>query len=222
MTRGWLLCAARAALLLLTVAAATAAAAEPLPEALRACASIPQDQERLMCFDREVAALSGGASRSAATPEAAAPLPATSATAAPAARAGAAAAGTGVAEASAVSSAAPVSAAPVGEAAGTAQAPLSPEQRFGLSLEGLRKLESREGIKSAELKRLDAHVKSVYHNAAGRQVFTLDNGQVWRQAETKPDFEAGPGAAVTISSGALGSYWLQTSKHNWTRVERVL
>jgi hypothetical protein len=31
----------------------------------------------------------------------------------------------------------------------------------------------------------------------------------------------GPGDVATISSGVLGSFWLATSKHNWTRVERI-
>ena len=66
-----------------------------------------------------------------------------------------------------------------------------------------------------------AHIASISRNAAGRAVVTLDNGQVWRQSETRASFEASAGDAVTISSGVLGSYWLVTSVHNRTRVERV-
>jgi hypothetical protein len=52
-------------------------------------------------------------------------------------------------------------------------------------------------------------------------VFTLDNGQVWRQSETRASFEARTGDAVKISRGGMGSFWLSTDTHNWTRVERV-
>jgi tRNA-dihydrouridine synthase len=52
-------------------------------------------------------------------------------------------------------------------------------------------------------------------------VVTLDNGQVWRQAETRASFEAHAGDAVTVSSGAIGSFWLATDVHNRTRVERI-
>ena len=110
---------------------------------------------------------------------------------------------------------------PAPASTGAAAAPLSPEQRLVLPPEGIRKLESKQGIESPQVKGLTAHIASVSRNGAGRQLFTLDNGQVWRQAESKASFEAGPGDAVTISSGALGSFWLATGKHNRTRVERL-
>jgi hypothetical protein len=92
---------------------------------------------------------------------------------------------------------------------------------MGLSGDAVHRLEAKQGIKSTEVKSLSAHITDVSRNGAGRQVFTLDNGQVWRQSETRASFEVRPGDAVTVSSGAMGSFWLVTSKHNWTRVERV-
>lgn len=108
-------------------------------------------------------------------------------------------------------------------------ATLTPEEKFGLSGEGVRKLEGGEGAKAAKdtslkdtsLKELDAHIAGVSRNAAGRTVLTLDNGQVWRQSETRSRFEAHAGDAVKITPGALGSYWLSTNTNNWTRVERL-
>jgi hypothetical protein len=108
-------------------------------------------------------------------------------------------------------------------------ATLTPEEKFGLSGEGLRKVEGRQGVKGAKdtslkdtsLKELDAHIAGVSRNSAGRAVFTLDNGQVWRQSETRSSFEAHAGDAVRITPGVLGSYWLSTDTHNGTRVERL-
>ena len=107
--------------------------------------------------------------------------------------------------------------------AGATAAPLTPEQKMGLSAEGIRKLEADKGINPGAKppQELGAHLASVSRNSAGRAVFTLDNGQVWRQSETRAHFEAHAGDAVKITTGALGSFWLSTDTHNWTRVERV-
>jgi hypothetical protein len=49
----------------------------------------------------------------------------------------------------------------------------------------------------------------------------LDNGQTWAFAEAMDDPWLGPGAAVTIKRGALGSFLLTTaSKHSY-HVHRV-
>lgn len=118
-------------------------------------------------------------------------------------------------------------AAAAGAAAGTATGSagvtttLTPEQAFGLTPDKVRKLEAKQGIQPNEVKTMSAHITDVSRGASGRQVFKLDNGQVWRQSETRARFEAVPGEAVTISHGAMGSFWLATNNHNWTRVERV-
>jgi len=140
----------------------------------------------------------------------------------PAAAGSPAPASTAVVGAGAVGAATGVAAAAAAAGApGSAGVPLTPEQKMGLSPDGVHKLEAKQGVKSTEAKSLSAHITSVSRSAAGRQVFTLDNGQVWRQAETRSGFEVAPGDAVTVSSGAMGSFWLATSKHNWTRVERI-
>jgi hypothetical protein len=181
--------------------------AQPLPAPLQSCAAITQDSERLACFDRETAAARRAAS--------AAPAPATAgagASAQPAQNS----AGAAVATAKPAAAAADAAPAPTGAAP-----PLSPEQKLGLSPEGLRKLEAKQGVKPPEVKGLTAHISSVSRGASGRMVFALDNGQTWRQAETRSSFEAAPGDIATISSGALGSFFLATGKHNWIRVERI-
>ena len=66
-----------------------------------------------------------------------------------------------------------------------------------------------------------AHIVSVSRFMNERQVFVLDNVQSWQQIELDPDFTARNGQEVTISSGALGSFWLSTDSHHRTRVKRI-
>jgi hypothetical protein len=68
--------------------------------------------------------------------------------------------------------------------------------------------------------RLHAHIVRV-SRTADRQVFVLDNTQIWQQIELDPDFAARMGQEATISKGALGSFWLSTDSHRATRVKRV-
>jgi len=44
---------------------------------------------------------------------------------------------------------------------------------------------------------------------------------VWLQSETQSDFIVRPGDTVTITTGALGAYWMSTDVHHATRVKRV-
>ncbi len=174
--------------------------AQPVPSALHACKSITSDKERLACFDRELARLDSAAANTTNTPSRAS---------------NANAAGI---PASSGSNPTSVAANPTPPA----NASLPPEQTFGLSSDRIRALEAnRAGTKLTKLKSLTAQIASVSHDPAGHWVFKLDTGQVWRQSETR-SFEATPGVEVKISSGAMGSFWLATGPHNWTRVERVL
>jgi len=202
---------------LAALCAAAGLTAQPLPAPLQRCVAITQDSERLACFDRETAAARRAASAAAAPATAGASAPVTagaSANTQPAQNS----AGAAVATAPPAKPAADAAAV---TGPGSAAPPLSPEQKLGLTPEGLRKLEAKQGVKPPEVKGLTAHISSVSRGAAGRMVFTLDNGQSWRQAETRSSFEAAPGDIATISSGALGSFFLATGKHNWTRVERI-
>ena len=184
-----------------------------VPPSLHACASIPSNSERLACFDREDARLSGSSSKPAA------PLP-------PANNAPPAAARTLAAAPAAPAAAAPppVSAPPAPPpSAAPAAALLPPEQTFGLNRDQLVKAEAhQQGLAPPpKLKNLSAQVASASQNSAGHWVMTLDNGQVWRQTQDQRDFSVSAGETVKISTGAMGSFWLQTNRHNWAKVERV-
>jgi hypothetical protein len=55
----------------------------------------------------------------------------------------------------------------------------------------------------------------------GRLIFTLDNQQVWVQAEAQPSLRFQVGEAVHIEHGAFTSLWLAADKNRKTRVTRV-
>jgi hypothetical protein len=101
-----------------------------------------------------------------------------------------------------------------------ARAAPTPEQQFGLSNKQLLGLEATD-VRAPVPTTLHAHIVSVSHTAAERQVFALDNAQRWQQIELDPDFAVRIGQEVTISKGALGSFWLATDSHRATRVKRI-
>jgi hypothetical protein len=57
--------------------------------------------------------------------------------------------------------------------------------------------------------------------AEGQLVFTLDNQQVWIQAEVKSRIQFAVGDVVHIEHGAMGSLWLAADKGRKTRVKRI-
>jgi len=89
---------------------------------------------------------------------------------------------------------------------------LTPEQKFGLS-------NGQESSRAPTA--VHARIVSVSRYMNERQVFVLDNVQSWQQIELDPDFSARNGQEVTISSGALGSFWLSTDSRHRTRVKRI-
>jgi hypothetical protein len=87
----------------------------------------------------------------------------------------------------------------------------TPEQQFGLS---------STQVLGPTPTRLHARIVRV-SRSADRQVFVLDNTQIWQQIELDPDFAARMGQEATISKGALGSFWLTIDSHRATRVRRI-
>jgi hypothetical protein len=99
--------------------------------------------------------------------------------------------------------------------------PLTPEQKIGLSNARVQQLELKSSGAPPPPTELHAHIVSASSSADGLQSFVLDNAQVWRQTVIKSDFAVHQGDAVTISTGALGSFWLSADAHHSTRVKRV-
>jgi hypothetical protein len=57
--------------------------------------------------------------------------------------------------------------------------------------------------------------------AADKLVFTLDNGQVWEQAEASSRVRFTVGEVVHVEPGSMGSLWLAADKGRKTRVKRL-
>jgi hypothetical protein len=98
----------------------------------------------------------------------------------------------------------------------------NPKETFGLSEIAVDRKEVAAGTRPAELKQIEAHLKSVSSTGTGVATFTLDNGQVWREVTPDGDLLAKPGDGLTVSLGVFHSYWLQTKSGRGCKVTRVL
>jgi hypothetical protein len=175
--------------------------ASDAPAGLLACRNISDAAARLACFDREAAGLAPAPTASVAA------LPVPPPSSAPAASASVAA--TPLASAPAASTA--VRPAPV----------LDPQQQFGLPERAVAAKEVAAGTRSADATKVEAHLVEIAPAVDGRALFTLDNGQVWRQLSSEGDLLAKQGDAVTISRGLLGSYWLALKSKRGCKVTRL-
>jgi hypothetical protein len=80
----------------------------------------------------------------------------------------------------------------------------------------------RSAAASEIISELQASITEVLKSGTGKVVFVLDNGQVWRQADTLSLPNAKAGTAVTIKRGALGSFRLVPDNSNrWVQVVRM-
>lgn len=94
------------------------------------------------------------------------------------------------------------------------------ERTFGRSPQATaRELEESYGIETAD--ELTAQVTAVRRGPDRLYVITLENGQVWRQAEAA-SFVIRAGDSAEIEAGALGAYYLRRNgKGRAIRVKRV-
>jgi hypothetical protein len=96
---------------------------------------------------------------------------------------------------------------------------LTPEQRFGLNPQLERKERGAAAV-TTELDKLTSRIAAVSHKVRGEAVVTLENGQVWEQADADSRVVVKEGDAVSIRRGTLGSFWL-SSPASAFRVRRV-
>ncbi len=185
------------------------------------CSKVQDSLQRLTCFDREAAALSKAVAPAQAV---AAPVAASAPVAAPAATAAVAkpkSPGMLARAKSAVGSvfsssveAPEVAAAPAKAAAGAPAA-------FGAEQIARKPSDVKKEQQSQELK---AIIEDLRQTVPDTWLFTLDNGQVWRQDEVRVGFEPEAGDEVTVRKGSMGSYRLSLDKDgskSWVRATRV-
>ncbi|SDI37547.1 hypothetical protein SAMN04488540_101231 [Ferrimonas sediminum] len=103
---------------------------------------------------------------------------------------------------------APVTVAPP---AAAASSPQSAEQQFGL----IKKADENEP------EQIQGTITKMSKDAYGKFTITLDNGQSWKQTESR-NFRLDKQATITISKAALGSFLLtQEGRNGSVRVKRV-
>ncbi len=80
----------------------------------------------------------------------------------------------------------------------------------------------REKEKSAGLDRVSLPVRSIETSAGGYMIFTLQNGQVWKQTDTVGIHHLGdPPWTAEIRKAALGSFMLKIGKSAAVHVQRL-
>ena len=194
--------AAVTALAVLGVALSPAARGSQELAPLLACRGIVEPATRLACFDRETATLAGASAKTAAPPGGSAVTPATAPAIAAAPSAASDAAGA-------------VSTRPAGAPQAEAM------QNFGLPPDRIAAKEVAAGRRPADLSRIQARLAQLSRAGDGREVFTLDNGQIWLQVLEEGDLLLRPGDTVSISRGVFHSYLLQTPSGRASRVTRI-
>lgn len=69
--------------------------------------------------------------------------------------------------------------------------------------------------------RIESQVTRVDHAGNGQRSFTLENGQVWTQTESRSNGHVRAGQTVQLRKGVLGAYQLVTSDGVFLRVRRA-
>jgi hypothetical protein len=101
--------------------------------------------------------------------------------------------------------------------------PAKPDAEFGANEELMRKRQA-DGTGSAPARgpdRITAKVTKISVSSTGDTLVELDNGQVWQQTQSRLETIAATGDEVTVSRGALGSYFMVSKSRLSTRVKRV-
>lgn len=170
------------------------ARAESALTQMLACRNVVDATQRLACFDRESARAAGAPASPAAPPQSAS-----------------------ASRSAAISQSEAV---PQSATASPSQT-LDAGQRFGLPEKTVEKREVAAGTRTADASRIQAHISRLSTAADGREVFTLDNDQVWQQVSPEGDLLAKSGETVTLSRALLGSFWLETEHGRGCKVKRI-
>ena len=92
--------------------------------------------------------------------------------------------------------------------------------RFGMTADIERKRDPL-AVQQAKDEVLSGKISGLRQTPRGEWIFTLDNGQVWVQAEASPNIAFAVGEGVHIKHGAMSSLWLLADQHRKVRVKRL-
>jgi hypothetical protein len=200
------------------------AAAQGLPAAVVSCMDEHDAAKRLACYDREVpraVAASAGATAPGSSTASAAGASPSAAAATPAVRAPSPQSTTALASSTTRAGASTAAPRPPEPAAGqtSAASAASEVDAFGMTAQ----LQRKESGATAPpgLNKLTAHIAAVSQKPPGEFIVTLDNGQVWEEAETVSHLPLRTGDSITIKRGMLGSFYMSSEQVLGLRVRRV-
>lgn len=112
--------------------------------------------------------------------------------------------------------------APTGEAAPVAIAATAPQQPTGL---GAEQAKARQRSDDARPEQVAARIVSVSYDSAGLGVFTMADGQIWRETVATParhHLDRGREYAARIERGSIGGYRMYVEGVKWMhKVERL-
>ncbi|HEX8782649.1 MAG TPA: hypothetical protein VF764_04710 [Steroidobacteraceae bacterium] len=92
--------------------------------------------------------------------------------------------------------------------------------RIGMTADIERKREPA-AVQPAKAEVLTGKISALRQAPHGERIFTLDNRQVWIEAEARPKIQFAAGEEVRIEHGAMSSLWLVAAKHREVRVTRL-
>ena len=92
--------------------------------------------------------------------------------------------------------------------------------QFGMTADIERKRDP-VSVSKSENEALPGKIAALQEAPRGEYIFTLENGQIWIEAEARSAVHFAVGEAVQIEHGAMGSLWLAADHHRKTRVKRI-
>jgi hypothetical protein len=97
-------------------------------------------------------------------------------------------------------------------------APASTPNSFGMTPDLQRQ---QNGPLPTNPAKLSTRITAVSYEPRGAAIVTLENGQVWEEAENGSHLPLRPGDTVTIKSGMLGAFYMSSAQVPGLRVKRV-
>jgi hypothetical protein len=92
--------------------------------------------------------------------------------------------------------------------------------RFGMTAD-IKHKRDPVAVPQAKDEVLTGKISGLRQAPHGERIFTLDNRQVWVEAEARPDVQFAVGEDVHIEHGAMSALWLVADKHRKVRVKRL-